>query len=272
MLADQLLTGAPPEVWALWNTLRLELNAGQLLDIIGSVRRERRIDKAERIARYKSGKYTIERPLHLGALLAAPERGADLLPALSGYGLPLGDAFQMRDDVIGAFGDPAVTGKPVGDDLREGKPTPLLARAVARATPAQQARARPRRAAGPDRRRRRRHPERSSSRPAPSPSSRRSSTPSPAQAVAALDRVDLDDPAPAELVALADYVVRPRHLNRGSAGPYSGRDAHIGSDGAGAARRRAAVVAAACSDESGIVRRRRCRRSSRRARSPRRRR
>jgi geranylgeranyl diphosphate synthase type I len=136
VLSDQLLTGAPTAVWRLWNTLRLELNAGQLLDIIGSVRRERRIEKAERIARYKSGKYTIERPLHLGALLAAPDR-EELLPALSGYGLPLGDAFQMRDDVIGAFGDRAITGKPVGDDLREGKPTPLLARAVARASPAQ---------------------------------------------------------------------------------------------------------------------------------------
>jgi geranylgeranyl diphosphate synthase type I len=137
VLADELLIGAPSEVWALWNTLRLELNAGQLLDIIGSVRRDRRIDKAERIARYKSGKYTIERPLHLGALLAAPDREVELLPALSAYGLPLGDAFQMRDDAIGAFGDTAITGKPVGDDLREGKPTPLLARAVARASASQ---------------------------------------------------------------------------------------------------------------------------------------
>jgi len=131
VLSDQLLLGAGVEVWALWNELRLELNAGQLLDIMGAARRERRLDKAERIARYKSGKYTIERPLHLGALLAAPVRSHELLPGLSGYGLPLGDAFQMRDDVIGAFGDTARTGKPVGDDLREGKPTPLLARAVA---------------------------------------------------------------------------------------------------------------------------------------------
>jgi geranylgeranyl diphosphate synthase type I len=137
VLSDQLLTGAPPEVWALWNELRIELNVGQYLDILGSVQGERRIDKAERIARYKSGKYTIERPLHLGAVLASPPRGTALLPALSGYGLPLGDAFQMRDDVIGAFGDTAITGKPVGDDLREGKPTPLLARAVALAEPAE---------------------------------------------------------------------------------------------------------------------------------------
>ncbi|MEA3184711.1 MAG: geranylgeranyl diphosphate synthase, type [Ilumatobacteraceae bacterium] len=139
VLADELLVDAPRDAWVIWNELRTELNIGQLLDILGSVRRDRRLDKAERICRYKSGKYTVERPLHLGAVLAAPERADELLPALSAYGLPLGDAFQMRDDVMGAFGDEQVTGKPVGGDLREGKPTPLLARAVAAATPAQQA-------------------------------------------------------------------------------------------------------------------------------------
>ena len=66
-------------------------------------------------------------------MLADPGRGADLLGVLSRYGLPLGDAFQLRDDVMGAFGDTSTSGKPVGDDLREGKPTPLLARAVASA-------------------------------------------------------------------------------------------------------------------------------------------
>jgi geranylgeranyl diphosphate synthase, type I len=139
VMADQLLLDAPRDAWVIWNELRTELNIGQLLDIIGSVRGDRRLDKAERICRYKSGKYTVERPLHLGAVLAAPVRSAELLPALSAYGLPLGDAFQMRDDVMGAFGDEAITGKPVGGDLREGKPTPLLARAVAAATPAQRA-------------------------------------------------------------------------------------------------------------------------------------
>jgi geranylgeranyl diphosphate synthase, type I len=137
--ADQLLHHAPPPAWAIWNELRIELNVGQFLDIAGSVQRVRDVVKAERICRYKSGKYTIERPLHLGAVLAAPDRRDELLPGLSGYGLPLGDAFQMRDDVMGAFGDQALTGKPVGGDLREGKPTPLLARAVAAATPAQAA-------------------------------------------------------------------------------------------------------------------------------------
>jgi geranylgeranyl diphosphate synthase type I len=135
--ADLLLSDAPREAWAIWNELRIELNIGQILDILGGVRNDRRLDKAQRICRYKSGKYTIERPLHLGAVLAAPERADELLPILSAYGLPLGDAFQMRDDVMGAFGDPSVTGKPVGGDLREGKPTPLLARAVDAASPAQ---------------------------------------------------------------------------------------------------------------------------------------
>jgi geranylgeranyl diphosphate synthase, type I len=135
--ADVLLHDAPSPAIAIWNELRIELNIGQFLDIAGSVQRMRSIESAERICRYKSGKYTIERPLHLGAVMAAPERAAELVPGLSAYGLPLGDAFQMRDDVMGAFGDESLTGKPVGGDLREGKPTPLLARAVAAATPEQ---------------------------------------------------------------------------------------------------------------------------------------
>ena len=135
--SDQLMRNASAQAWTIWNELRIELNFGQYLDILGSAMNERRREKAERICRYKSGKYTIERPLHLGALLAAPTRGDQLLPVLSAYGLPLGDAFQMRDDVLGAFGDTAITGKPVGDDLREGKPTPLMAIATARASAAQ---------------------------------------------------------------------------------------------------------------------------------------
>jgi geranylgeranyl diphosphate synthase type I len=135
--ADLLLETAPQEAWRIWNELRVELNIGQFLDVAGSVQRVRDVVSAERICRYKSGKYTIERPLHLGAAIADPTGHGALLNGLSGYGLPLGDAFQMRDDVMGAFGDEAVTGKPVGGDLREGKPTPLLARAVAAATPAQ---------------------------------------------------------------------------------------------------------------------------------------
>jgi len=87
--------------------------------------------QAARIERYKSGKYTVERPLHLGAALAG--RLDELGPSLSDVGLPLGEAFQLRDDLLGVFGDASVTGKPVGDDLREGKLTPLVAVAAGRA-------------------------------------------------------------------------------------------------------------------------------------------
>jgi geranylgeranyl diphosphate synthase, type I len=135
--ADQLLLDAPPAVWRIWNELRIELNIGQYLDMVGQATGERRRAVAARISRFKSGKYTVERPLHLGAALAAPHDLDRLLPALSAYGLPLGDAFQLRDDMLGAFGTETLTGKPVGDDLVEGKPTPLLAVATERATSAQ---------------------------------------------------------------------------------------------------------------------------------------
>ncbi|MCU1394701.1 MAG: crtE [Ilumatobacteraceae bacterium] len=137
--ADQLMRGASAAAWVIWNELRVELNIGQYLDIVGSATRERRWAKAEQISRYKSGKYTIERPLHMGAMMARPDQGDDLLVPLSAYGLPLGDAFQMRDDVLGVYGDTVVTGKPVADDLREGKPTPLMALAWEAATAAQAA-------------------------------------------------------------------------------------------------------------------------------------
>ncbi len=132
--ADQLLRDAPAVVLDLWNELRLELNIGQYLDVVGTARRERDRAIAERISRYKSGKYTVERPLHVGAALGAPEKIDDVIGPLSAFGLPLGDAFQLRDDVLGTFGDEARTGKPVGDDLREGKPTPLLSIATSRAS------------------------------------------------------------------------------------------------------------------------------------------
>ncbi len=134
VMSDQLIGDIPPEARHVWNEMRLEVNVGQYLDMLGSARRERRREIAEKICRFKSAKYTIERPLHLGALTADVARGTQLLPYLSRYGLPLGDAFQMRDDVLGVFGDTDITGKPVGDDLREGKPTPLLAVTYERAT------------------------------------------------------------------------------------------------------------------------------------------
>jgi geranylgeranyl diphosphate synthase type I len=80
------------------------------------------------VLRYKSAKYSVERPLHVGAALAGA--GDDVLAALTRFGLPLGEAFQLRDDLLGVYGDPAVTGKPAGDDLTEGKRTVLVALAL----------------------------------------------------------------------------------------------------------------------------------------------
>ena len=137
VMSDSLMDGLNPAARAVWHALRLEMNVGQWLDTLGSARRDRDPVDAELVCRMKSAKYTIERPLHLGALAADPMLGAELQPMLSAYGLPLGDAFQMRDDMLGAFGDEAVTGKPVGGDFREGKPTPLLALAWSRADHAQ---------------------------------------------------------------------------------------------------------------------------------------
>jgi len=128
--ADQLMERIPADAAAVYTELRLELTMGQYLDLLGAARGEVDETVARRIASYKSAKYTVERPLHLGAALAG--RLDDLAAPLSAVGLPLGEAFQLRDDLLGVFGEQAVTGKPVGDDLREGKPTPLLALATAR--------------------------------------------------------------------------------------------------------------------------------------------
>jgi len=132
--ADLLLEGAVPEAVRVFTELRLEVNLGQYLDLVGTARRDADPEASRRICLYKSGKYTVERPLHLGAAIAGRLSGTDGLEApLSVFGLAVGEAFQLRDDLLGAFGDPAVTGKPVGDDLREGKPTPLFSLASTRA-------------------------------------------------------------------------------------------------------------------------------------------
>ena len=109
--------------------MRVELIAGQYLDVFEQARGTQSVAQALNIARYKSAKYTIERPLHLGAAIAIPDaaKRAQLVSIYSEFGLPLGEAFQLRDDLLGVFGDPKVTGKPAGDDLREGKRTVLMA-------------------------------------------------------------------------------------------------------------------------------------------------
>jgi len=113
-----------------FNRMRLEVTAGQYLDIfeeIGwNVQPEAdQLVRAERVIVYKSAKYSVEAPLLIGAGLAGATLGQ--LQALRDFGLPLGIAYQLRDDLLGVFGDADVTGKPSGDDLREGKRTVLIA-------------------------------------------------------------------------------------------------------------------------------------------------
>ncbi|MDQ3980711.1 MAG: polyprenyl synthetase family protein [Actinomycetota bacterium] len=129
--ADHLLATAPAGAVAVFTELRVEVNIGQYLDLIGTARGQVAEQPARRISLYKSGKYTVERPLHMGAALAG--RLDELAEPLSRYGLALGEAFQLRDDLLGAYGDETVTGKPVGEDLRDGKPTVLVAMARDRA-------------------------------------------------------------------------------------------------------------------------------------------
>jgi geranylgeranyl diphosphate synthase type I len=125
--ADTLLPERSSEVRELFNQLRLEVNVGQYLDLLGTVQGGTSADTARRICQYKAAKYTVERPLHLGAALAAPGRLGEMMAPLTEYGLPLGEAFQLKDDLLGVFGDVRLTGKPVGEDLREGKLTLLYA-------------------------------------------------------------------------------------------------------------------------------------------------
>src|ERR671929_13000 len=129
-LADDRLAAA----LRVFNRLRSELMGGQYLDLVEARRGASDEDAVRRVLTYKSGKYTIERPLHLGHALAAGT--PDLAREYSAYGLPLGEAFQLRDDILGVFGEPEVTGKPAGDDLREGKETYLVMLARRRAGPA----------------------------------------------------------------------------------------------------------------------------------------
>jgi len=134
VLADRTLGRVSAEAREVWDELRTELNMGQYLDVVGSARGRATADEARRIIEHKTARYTVVRPLQLGAALAGR---ADLAAPLARHGRPVGMAFQLRDDVLGAFGDPAATGKPVGDDLREGKPTVLMALAREAASTAQ---------------------------------------------------------------------------------------------------------------------------------------
>jgi geranylgeranyl diphosphate synthase type I len=112
-----------------------EVIGGQFLELLVAQRRTASEAELLRVLRLKSGRYTAERPIQLGALLAGAP--AEMLAPLSRYGTAVGEAFQLQDDLLGMFGDPGVTGKPVDADLREGKFTFLIHHAFAAATPEQ---------------------------------------------------------------------------------------------------------------------------------------
>lgn len=122
-----------PSARKIFNQMRTQVMAGQYLDILeesagSSYDPAEAVRRARVIVRYKSAKYSTENPFLLGGALAGA--GTELLHSYQAFALPLGEAFQLRDDVLGVFGDPSITGKPAGDDLREGKRTELIAHAM----------------------------------------------------------------------------------------------------------------------------------------------
>ncbi|WHT16263.1 polyprenyl synthetase family protein [Crossiella sp. CA-258035] len=130
---DALVTAGLPSAalgraWEPWRAMRTEMIAGQHLELLGGARRAESTAEAVRVAELKTAAYTVERPLQLGAAIAdgAPE----LVAALRAYGRDVGVAFQLRDDLLGVFGDCARTGKPAEDDLREGRRTVLMTTAL----------------------------------------------------------------------------------------------------------------------------------------------
>jgi geranylgeranyl diphosphate synthase, type I len=143
--ADDMLRGA--DLWpdqlnrahTVWQAMRTEVLAGQYLDVLTQSSGDETPETALRIDRYKTAAYTVERPLHLGAAIAGA--GSTLVQAYRRFGADIGIAFQLRDDLLGMFGDPRVTGKPAGDDLREGKRTLLLAYGLRAADEKRQTRA-----------------------------------------------------------------------------------------------------------------------------------
>jgi geranylgeranyl diphosphate synthase type I len=123
-----LAAGRVLDALAYFDLTRSEVVTGQFLDVSAQARGAADVDTAMTVLRYKSAKYSIERPLHIGAALAGA--GPEAFGQLTRFGLPLGEAFQLRDDLLGVFGDPVVTGKPAGDDLVEGKRTVLVSLAL----------------------------------------------------------------------------------------------------------------------------------------------
>ena len=128
--ADESFQEALPDARTahLWARCKNEVISGQYLDVLAQTQDRLTVEAALKVVHFKTAKYTIERPMHVGASLAGASDA--LLAQLSEVALPLGEAFQLRDALLGVYGDPATTGKPAGDDLREGKRTVLLAHAT----------------------------------------------------------------------------------------------------------------------------------------------
>ncbi len=124
--STQLLTAQSARTRALFDTMRIELHMGQYLDLVGAAAAASPDEleaQADDIGRLKTATYSVERPLHLGSSMGA---GEHLDRSWSAYGMAVGEAFQLRDDLLDVFGDPSVTGKPLGQDLNAGTYTPLI--------------------------------------------------------------------------------------------------------------------------------------------------
>lgn len=118
--------------WPHYDAMRIDLAVGQCADVANDVGALPDLDSVLDVARRKSGNYTVRRPLEIGAAMAGCEH---LIDVLGGYGSALGEAFQMRDDLLGVFGSPTETGKPAGGDLVERKATSVVVAAQRMADP-----------------------------------------------------------------------------------------------------------------------------------------
>ncbi|WP_327187473.1 polyprenyl synthetase family protein [Streptomyces sp. NBC_01334] len=127
--SDELMSTAPSGAFTEWHRLRSEVMIGQYMDVAAAAEFSVDPDLSRLIALIKSGRYTIHRPLVVGASAAGR---ADLAPALAEYGEAVGEAFQLRDDLLDAFGDSAQTGKTAGLDFSQHKMTLLLGWAMQR--------------------------------------------------------------------------------------------------------------------------------------------
>ncbi len=133
MRGSGLDDGALSRAWPRYDAMRSELAVGQFADLVNDVGGLPTLDDVLEVARRKSGNYTVRRPLEIGAAMAGC--GDLMLTRLGAYGDAVGEAFQLRDDLLGIFGSPAVTGKPVGTDLTEHKATSVVVAAHHMADP-----------------------------------------------------------------------------------------------------------------------------------------